>query len=109
MTKRFEEYYSKSKREWFVRDTLGEIKCFGCYDLEVVSYICKEWNRLYDENMAYKKILQDLGLLRSDEEVLKIREALSEKLFKPLFENEGIDVDIDITNGFEITPKNEEE
>ena len=61
------------------------------------------------ENKDYRIILQELGLLHSEGEVLKIREALSEKLFKPLFENEGIDVDIDITNGFEITPKNEEE
>ena len=105
MDKRFEEYYSESKNKWYVKDTLGEIKCFGCANLEVVSYICKQWNKLYDENQEYKKILQELGLLHSDEEVLKIREELSSKLFQPLFKSEGIDVDIDITNGFNITPK----
>ena len=52
-----------------------------------------------------KSVLQDLGLLHSDEEVLEIREQLSEKLLKPLFEANNIDVDIDIGQGFTITPK----
>lgn len=61
------------------------------------------------ENKDYRTILQELGLLMSDEEVLKIREELSSKLLQPIFKAEGFDVDIDVTNGFEITPKNEEE
>ena len=107
MTDRFELYYSKSKREYFIRDTLGEIKCFGCANLEVADYICKEWNKLYNENQELKKVLQDIGLLKSDEEVLQIREAIADKIMKPLFENGGFDVDIDCRDGFTITPKDD--
>lgn len=52
--KRFELYYSNSKREWYIRDTLNQIKCFGCVDYDVANYICKEWNKLIREKDNWK-------------------------------------------------------
>ena len=71
---------------------------------DVVKELEKQNKLLKQENQEYKAILQDIGLLRSDEEVICIRNEIADKLIKPLFESEGFDVDIDTADGFTIIP-----
>lgn len=61
---------------------------------------------LLDENDQYRKILQDLGLLRSDADVIAIRNEIAEKIIKPVFQD--FDVDVDISDGFEISLKDDD-
>ena len=74
------------------------------------------WRILYDEaknkveelskeNKELKFILQDMGLIMSNEEVKNIREEIASKLIKPICKGNGFDVDVDCTNGFTIIPK----
>lgn len=70
--KRFEVYYSKSKRKWYVRDNTGEIKCFGCADSKIAKYICNEWTKLNDENEQLKTELKGMEeLLNSYRKTIK--------------------------------------
>ena len=98
MTKRF-----TTKNGVFYTDNLTgwEFQSYG----EVV----KLMNELSDENEELKRILQDCGLLMSDEEIINIRTKIADKLIKPLFKGNGFDVDVDCTDGFTIIPKNEVE
>ena len=65
----------------------------------------KENEQLKEENRQFKLLLQDMGLLMSDEKTLEIRNEISEKLLKPLLKGNGFDVDVDTSNGFKIIPK----
>ena len=67
--------------------------------------INKENEQLKQQNQEYKNLLQDMGMLMSDNEVVSIRNEISDKFLKPLFESNGFDVDIDTTDGFTIIPK----
>lgn len=82
-------------------------KYFAYLNVVDAHKIVKELNKLHYENQEYKRILQDLGLLRSDKEIMDIRKEISDKLIKPLFEENGLNIDVDITDGFTIIPKGE--
>ena len=64
-----------------------------------------ENEQLKKENQEYKSLFQDMGLLMSDEEVVDIRNEISDKLLKPLLKGNGFDVDINTDDGFKIIPK----
>lgn len=75
-------------------------------DMEKENEELKQENKtLKEENKHYKYILQDLGLLMSDEEVRDIRIEIADKIINPLCKENGFDVDVDCTNGFTIIPK----
>ena len=71
--------------------------------------VCNILNELYEENQQYKLLLQDMGLLMSDEDVMCIRSEIADKFIKPLCKENGFDVDVDCTNGFTIIPKGDVE
>lgn len=64
---------------------------------------------LLDEIDQYRRLLQDLGLLRSDEEVMDIRNEIAEKIIKPIFREGGFEVDVDTSDGFEISLKGDDD
>lgn len=57
------------------------------------------------ENKELKSILQDMGLIMSNEEVKNVRDEIASKLIKPVCKGNGFDVDVDTENGFTIIPK----
>lgn len=60
------------------------------------------------ENEKLKLLLQDMGLLMSDKEVVDIRNDIADKLIKPLLKGNGFDVDVDTNDGFVIIPKGDD-
>jgi len=65
--------------------------------------------QLKQENREYKALLQDMGMLMSDEDVMNIRNEIADKFLKTLFKDNGFDVNIDTTDGFTIIPKGDVE
>ena len=57
------------------------------------------------ENKELKSILQDMGLIMSNEEVKNVRDEIASKLIKQLCKENGFDVDINTENGFTISYK----
>ncbi len=72
---------------------------------KLLNRFAEENEQLKQQNQEYKRILQDIGLLRSDEDVINICNEISDKILKPLFEENKFDVDINTDNGFTIIPK----
>ena len=72
---------------------------------DLLNGLHEENKQLKKENQEYKSILQDIGMLMSDDGVKNIRNEMANKFLKPLFKSNGFDVDIDCTNGFTIIPK----
>ena len=70
-----------------------------------VQKLAKENEELKQQNQQYKALLQDMGLLMSNKEVKDIRNNIADKLIKPLLKENGFDVDVDTTDGFNIIPK----
>ena len=68
----------------------------------------KENEQLKEENQQYKVLLQDMGFLISDEDVMCIRTEIADKFIKPICKETGFDVDVDCTNGFTIIPKGDD-
>lgn len=68
----------------------------------------KENKQLKSEIQQYKALLQDMGLLMSDNEVNDIRNDIADKFLKPLFKMNGFDVDINTDDGFTIIPKGDD-
>ena len=90
--------------------------CRNKEDNLTTNEVCNKLNSLIDENeqlkkenQNYKYLLQDMGLLMSDEEVVNIRNEISDKLLKPLLKGNGFDVDINTDDGFKIIPKGDVE
>jgi hypothetical protein len=71
--------------------------------------VCELLNELHEENKELKHLLQDLGVLMTDEEVKDIRTEIADKFIKPLCKENGFDVDVDCTDGFTIIPKGDVE
>jgi len=67
--------------------------------------LADENEQLKKENKELKSILQDIGLIMTNEEVKNVRDKISSKLIKPLCEENGFDVDVNTENGFTIIPK----
>ena len=78
-------------------------------DREYCEKMHRENEKLKQENQQYKLLLQDIGLLRSDEDVMAIRNNFANKIIKPIFAESGFDVDVDTSNGFAISLKEEKE
>lgn len=78
-------------------------------DREYCERIHRENEKLKQENQQYKSLLQDMGLLRSGEDVMAIRNNFADKIIKPIFAESGFDVDVDTSNGFAISLKEEKE
>ena len=79
------------------------------YFANLLNHLHEENEQLKQQNQEYKNLLQDMGMLMSDNEVVSIRNEISDKFLKPLFESNGFDVDIDTTDGFKIIPKGDVE
>ena len=71
----------------------------ACYNYE------KKIKELEKENKKLKSILQDMGLIMSNEEVKNVRDEIASKLIKPLCKGNGFDVDVNTEKGFTIIPK----
>ena len=78
-------------------------------DREYCERIHRENKKLKQENQQYKSLLQDMGLLMSSEDVMAIRNNFADKIIKPIFAESGFDVDVDTSNGFAISLKEEKE
>ena len=78
-------------------------------DREYCERIHRENEKLKQENQQYKSLLRDMGLLRSGEDVMAIRNNFADKIIKPIFAESGFDVDVDTSNGFAISLKEEKE
>ena len=65
--------------------------------------------QLKQQNQEYQAILQDMGILLTDNEVINLRNEIADKLLKPMFKSNGFDVDIDTADGFTIIPKGDVE
>lgn len=72
---------------------------------EELQKVKEENEQLKKENRELKSILQDIGLIMTNEEVKNVRDKISSKLIKPLCEGNGFDVDVNTENGFTIIPK----
>ena len=110
--KRFIEFATQQTDNGEINNGFQDIKTGEWYytkDSENAEKICDLLNKLHEENQHYKHILQDLGLLMSDEEVRDIRTEIADKFIKPLCKENGFDIDVDCTNGFTIIPKGDEE
>lgn len=70
--------------------------------------LINENEQLKSEIQQYKALLQDMGLLMSDNEVNDIRNDIADKFLKPLFKMNGFDVDINTDDGFTIIPKGDD-
>jgi len=95
---------SKTKRE------------YSTWDISGVEDITDRLNQYADENEQLKKenhelkaILQDMGMLMSDEEIVNIRNEIADKFLKPLLKDKGFNVDVDTSNGFTIIPRGDVE
>ena len=77
--------------------------------VDELNSLAYENEQLKRQNQEYKAILQDMGMLRSDEEVIDIRNEIADKFLKPLFKENGFDVDINTDKGFTIIPKGDVE
>lgn len=74
--------------------------------------ICDKLNELHEENqelLQLKYLLQDVGIIPKENDILKIRKEIASKFLKPLFINNGYDVDINVEDGFTISPKENKE
>ena len=91
------------KTYWF-----GENEDF-CNLFGLLNSLNDENEQLKRQNQEYKAILQDMGMLMSDEEVIDIRNEIADKFLKPLFKDNGFDVDINTDEGFTIIPKGDVE
>ena len=78
-------------------------------DREYCERIHRENEKLKQENQQYKSLLRDMGLLMSGEDVMAIRNNFADKIIKPIFAESGFDVDVDTSNGFAISLKEEKE
>ena len=80
-------------------------------DREYCERIHRENEKLIQENQQYKSLLRDMGLLISGEDVMAIRNNFADKIIKPIFAESGFDVDVDVdtSNGFAISLKEEKE
>lgn len=74
---------------------------------DVLNELSDENEQLRKENQQYKSILQGMGLLLSDDDVISIRKDIAEGILKPLLKENGFDVDIDVSDGFTIIPRGE--
>lgn len=113
----FIEDVKKEHHEWYTEEEIKElakdeyadyIYNHGLEGYEVIDKLNEQDQRiqeLEDENQHYKHLFQDLGLLMTDEDVMDIRTEIADKFIKPLFEENGFDVDVDCYNGFTIIPK----
>lgn len=91
-----------------IMDNENQTFYFIADSIENVQLFVKRLNELHEENQHYKHILQDLGLLMTDEEVRDIRTEIADKFIKPLCKENGFDIDVDCTNGFTIIPKGDD-
>lgn len=78
-------------------------------DREYCEKVHRENEKLKQENQQYKSILQDMGLLISGDDEITIRNTFADKIIKPIFAESGFDVDVDTSNGFAISLKEEKE
>ena len=78
-------------------------------DREYCEKMHRENEKLKQENQQYKSILQDMGLLISGDDERAIRNNFADKIIKPIFAESGFDVDVDTSNGFAISLKEEKE
>jgi hypothetical protein len=85
-----------------------EFQCYGEV-VDLLNNLNDENEQLKEENENYKALLQDMGLLMSDNEVSNFRKEISDKLIKPLCKANGYDVDVDTNDGFQIIPKGDSE
>lgn len=72
------------------------------YDEDAYNTVVKLLNELHEENQKYKKVLEKIGLLKSDEEINNIREDIASKFLKPLLKQNGFDADINVEKGFDV-------
>lgn len=95
------DYKDYGDGESSIYDNVKDEYYFDCN----LDKIADELNELHEENKELKSILQEMGLIMSDEEVKDIRDEIALKLIKPLFKGNGFDVDVNTENGFTVTPK----
>ena len=76
-----------------------------CIQLDFLKDENRHMKSVLKENKELKSILQDMGLIMSNEEVKNVRDEIASKLIKPLCKGNGFDVDVDTENGFTIIPK----
>lgn len=94
------------KRFWYDGTKVFDGDELLCCTLSIwVEQLVDLLNELHEENHELKFILQDMGLLRSNEEVKNVRDEIASKLIKPLCKENGFDVDVNTENGFTIIPK----
>lgn len=90
-----------------ILDKGKELSYKQCVDL--LNQLSDENKQLKQENQQYKSLLRDMGLLMSGEDVMAIRNNFADKIIKPIFAESGFDVDVDTSNGFAISLKEEKE
>ena len=78
-------------------------------DREYCERIHRENEKLKQENQQYKSLLRDMGLLRPGEDAMALCNNFADKIIKPIFAESGFDVDVDTSNGFAISLKEEKE
>ena len=76
-----------------------------CIQLDFLKDENRHMKSVLKENKELKSILQDMGLIMSNEEVKNVRDEIASKLIKPLCKGNGFDVDVNTENGFTIIPK----
>ena len=112
--KRFTNIEHDYENAWIKCNDDGDFMIYAIYkeldeslpSLEdLLNGLAEENEQLKKENKELKSILQDMGLLMSNEEVKNVRDKISSKLIKPLCKRNGFDVDVNTENGFTIIPK----
>lgn len=104
-----ENHTDRPLRNDIIVDLLNELDT-QCSQLEKNNeQLKKENEQLKKENHELKAILQDMGMLMSDEEIVNIRNEIADKFLKPLLNDNGFNVDVDTSNGFTIIPRGDVE
>ena len=112
--KRFQIIHLGNPYDFVVKDhqtnnTYGKLQGDDKSLMELLNDLSDENEQLKQSIQEYKAILQDMGILMSDEDVVNIRNDIADKFLKPLFEANGFDVDIDTVEGFTVIPKGDVE
>lgn len=108
----------KAQRDEFYRGARENANNVGQLEKEneELKQSIHDWQGSYDElyednlelekeNKEFKSILQDMGLIMSNEEVKNVRDEIASKLIKQICKENGVDVDINTENGFTISYK----
>jgi hypothetical protein len=103
--KRFKQLTGKGFTYAFI-DTENLDMSYLCDNEIDCKNIVELLNELHEEKEQYKALLQDMGVILSDTDIINIRQQISDKIIVPLIEDMGCPVEsVDVSDGFNVKLK----